>query len=134
MKETLIKYSGKSKEGEEFSGEVTANLPENLDEAKQVYGEEVSLSKITQAVTIDIQRICRVHGDDEAKAQETVNSFVPGVTRARTVSGVSMKTLKEKLRGLDADTLAALIAEVEAKAAGAESLGVNSVAEEVRSQ
>lgn len=119
MKETLIKYSGKTKEGEEFSGEVTANLPESTQEASQQYGEEVTLSKIVQAVTIDIQRISRASGNDEAAAQASVNSFVPGVARARAAGGVSMKTLKEKLKGLNASDLEVLIAEVKAKAAAA---------------
>ena len=116
MKSEAIKYSG-GKDDNAFSGEVMANLPENLEEAKSAWGEEVCLSKIIQAITIDIQRICRSSKGDDAKAQAAIDEFVPGVTRARSAGGPSLKVLKEKLGHLDPADLEDLIREATARAA-----------------
>lgn len=94
---------------EKFSGEVTFNMPDSLEEASQMWGEEVTLNKAQQAVIIDVQRICRAAEGDIEKAQENVNKFVPGVTR-RDSGGPSMASIKEALKGKSKEEIAALFA------------------------
>lgn len=116
MINTTIKYSGKNKDKEDFSGEVVSQMPETINEAVDKWGDKVCLSKILQSVTINIQSICRAAEGDDAKAQAAVDTFVPGITQTRTASGVSMKVLKEKLGDLSKEDLDALIAQVEGQA------------------
>lgn len=117
MKATPIKYSGKTKAdkegnggGIEFSGEVSANLPETTQEAVDKWGEAVCLSKINSAVTIDYQRVCRSSEGDDVTAQTAVDSFVPGVSTGRTAGGFSKKAMMEKLMSMTPEDREALLA------------------------
>lgn len=107
MKTERISYS-KKEGGEESHGEVTYGMPETIEEAVQHFGEDVVLSKACASITIDIQRICRSADSPEA-AQIAVDKFLPGVARARTISGVSKKALMELLKGLSKEKLQELM-------------------------
>lgn len=88
-------------------GTVTLQVPETLDEAKQMWGEEVALSKCIQAVIIDAQRIARA-AEDPDKAQDALNSWTPGIARERA-GGMSTSALAKKLKELDPDKLKELL-------------------------
>lgn len=128
MKTVELKYSGKTDEVKDketgaiitpsvaFDGVVMANLPETLEEAKLKYGEAICLSKVIQAVKIDMQRICRVYEGDNDKAQAAIDQFVPGISRERAEGGMSMKAVKEKLKGLTPAELDALLEDLRKRA------------------
>ena len=131
MKEIILKYSGKTdqvvnketgaveSESVAFSGEVVALLPTLVEEAKEKYGEEVTLSKIIQAVKIDMQRICRAFEGDDEKAQAAINSFIPGVSRERSSDGTSVSAASKAIKELPKekqDEIFAKIAEMIAAA------------------
>lgn len=104
MIDTSISYSGKGKDEEtkeeySFEGSVTYALPTTVEEAIKAYGEEVVLSKVISAVTIDVQRVCRT-AEDPDKAQAAVTSYMPGISKTRATGGISQKALKEKLMAL----------------------------------
>jgi hypothetical protein len=116
-----IKYSGSTepeldketkaviKEAEKFSGTISYNMPETVDEAIQMWGEAVVLNKAQASVIIDLQRIARSADGDSNKAQELADAFKPGVTR-RGEGGDSNKSLIAKISKLTPDQLAALLA------------------------
>lgn len=109
MKQEGVEYSGKDKDGTEFSGSVSYNFPESIQEAIEKWGEDVVLSKAVASVTIDLQRVCRTAGGNGEEAQKLVDAFIPGVTRPRIAGGVSMKAIKEKLKTMSADDKKALL-------------------------
>ena len=88
-------------------GSVILQVPESLDEAKQMWGEDVSLSKCIQAVIIDAQRIARA-AEDPDKAQEALASWTPGIARERA-GGMSTSALAKKLKELAPDKLKELL-------------------------
>ncbi len=110
-KEVTINYSKKDKETqEEISGAVTFPMPETVDEAVQMWGEEVCLGKLSQSVVINVQSVARAAENTEA-AQESVNKFTPGVTRTRASGGFSQKAMLEAMKGLPKEELAAIMAQ-----------------------
>lgn len=113
MKATNINYSIKVPEGEEAqTGTVSMNFPESVDEAIQMWGEEVMLKKCLAQVTIDARRLC-YEAEGEEQAQEMVNNFTPGVGRERATSGISQKALMGLLRGKSKEEIAALIKQLQ---------------------
>ena len=96
-KDQEVSYSGKDEDGTKFSGSVTLRVPEDLEEAKLMWGEDVVLSKAVASIVIDAQRVCRTYGNDAEAAQSAINSWTPGVSRTRG-TGVSMKALLEKMK------------------------------------
>ena len=119
MKDTLVSFKGKDKDGNEFAGEVTAILPTTTEEAVTKYGDEVCVSKINQSVIIDLQRVCRAFDGDIAKAQDAVDKFVPGISRGRTSDGTSLSAMAKKMKDLkeaDPDKHAELMAMINAAA------------------
>ena len=115
MKATNINYSIKVAEGQEpQSGTVSMNFPESVEEAVQMWGEEVVLKKCLSQVTIDARRLC-YEAEGEEQAQEMVNNFTPGVGRERTSSGFSKKALLELLKGRPKEEVEAFIKQLQAE-------------------
>lgn len=107
-----ISYSGKNKKEDgteyEFSGQVTFSMPETVEEAVTMWGEDVCLSKILASVTIDVQRVCRA-AEEAEKAQEAVSKYVPGVSRRGSGGGSSVTAIAKKLKELDPEKLKELL-------------------------
>ena len=115
MKTEELSYSGKDGENE-FSGTVTVQEPETVQEAIQAYGEDVCLSKIIQAVTIDRQRVCRTFKGDNEKAQIGMDQFKPGVSRPRTGGGSSLSAVQKMLKELPKEERERILANIMAAA------------------
>jgi len=98
MTEREVSYSS----GSGASGIVTIRVPESLQEALAAWGEDVVLQKAIATVVRDAQRIARAASSPEA-AQETLNKWVPGITRASEGGGVSLKAIMKKLKELPPD-------------------------------
>ena len=111
-REILIKYEKTLEDGSKEEGQVTMMVPEGFDETNQMWGEEVGMSKMIAKVKIDAQNICR-NADNAEKAQELINSWVPGVTRERE-GGTSKKAIVELIKGanLTKEELAELVAKI----------------------
>jgi hypothetical protein len=96
-----IKYGKRGEDGKvENVGKVNLVVPET----------KVCLSKLLAQVAIEAQSIAR-KADTPENAQEILDAWRPGVTRARTAGGVTKTELVKKLRGLTPDKLAALLEE-----------------------
>ena len=93
-------------EASSYSGTVLYNMPETVEEALQMFGEQVVLTKFVQSVTIDVQSICRRYKTQE-EAQEAVNGYVPGI--AKRSAGPSMKQVKEVMSKMSKEELQKLI-------------------------
>jgi len=117
MKPITISYSKKDEEGAEYSGSVTMNFPEDVDEMASVYGGEVVFQKAKAQIVIDARRLC-YEAETPEKAQELVDSFVPGVSRVRTISGMSKKAFLDLFSKLPKEEQEAMIAEAKARAEG----------------
>lgn len=102
MTEEIINYS--VKEGEsEISGQVTMKMPETVEEAVRMWGEDVVLAKCLQAVRVDAQRICRAAGSAE-EAQKAIDNWTPGVPRrVAGAGGTSLSALIKQLKSLPPD-------------------------------
>ena len=108
-KEMELSYGKKNEAGEVVDiGTVVLKVPETLDEARSMWGEEVVLSKAVASVVIDAQRIAR-SADTPDKAQEHLNSWAPGVSRERA-SGMSMTALAKKFKALGPEKIKELLA------------------------
>lgn len=101
MIEETISYS-KHEGEEEVSGQVVMKMPETLQEAVQMWGEDVVLSKCLQSVRIDAQRIARSASSPE-EAQEAINNWTPGVARKTSRGGASISALLKQLKTLPPD-------------------------------
>ena len=105
-----ISFGKKNEDGTiEDIGTVTLNVPETLDEAKQMWGEDVVLSKCIASVIIDAQRIARAAESSE-KAQEAIAAWTPGIAKTRG-GGMSQAAIAKKLKGLSPDKLKELLAQ-----------------------
>jgi hypothetical protein len=111
-KEILVKYEKTLEDGTKEDGRVTMMVPESFDETKQMWGEDVGMSKMIAKVKIDAQNICR-NAENPEQAQELINIWVPGVTRERE-SGTSKKAIIELIKGanLTKEELAELVAKI----------------------
>jgi hypothetical protein len=101
----------KTEEGEnvEEPGQVIISVPENLQEACRVDGEDVVFSLYLQQRKIKAQAICR-SCDTPEQAQEAINNWVPGVARrAAGVGGVSKKALLNALKEMAPDKLGEIL-------------------------
>lgn len=105
-----INYTKRDEQtGESISGTAVMNMPETIEEAVQMWGEDVCLSKLLSAVVINAQAICRAADSPEA-AQEAINSFVPGVSRQRA-GGPSQKAIVNAIKNISKERLAQLLKE-----------------------
>ena len=99
-KEEIVNFGKKGEDGKiEKLGEVTLRIPETLEEAKAMWGEDVVLSKAIDSVIISAQSIARSQ-DNVEKAQEVLNTWVPGISR-RAGGGTSISAIAKQLKGLD---------------------------------
>lgn len=113
MKEQVISYTKKDESGEEQGYSVTMQVPEDIHEMINVWGENVAYHKAMAQIIIDARRRC-YDADTVEAAQEAVNNWTPGVI-TRTTGGVSKKALMELLGELDKDALAELVARLKAQ-------------------
>jgi len=93
MKQIQLKYSlpvldSENKpvleEGKKKYIEHTVNLtiPEDIDEAGQIYGKETFYNKGMAQIKIDARRLC-YEAESPEQAQQFMNSFSPGVSLGR---------------------------------------------------
>ena len=110
-KDLELSYGTKDKETGEIveAGQINLRVPETLDEARSMWGEEVALSKAISAVKVDAQRIAR-SAENADKAQEAINSWVPGVAKERESTGASLENFAKKLSKMPKEKLAELLA------------------------
>ena len=109
-----ISYTKRLEDGNEYSGQVTYNMPEGVESKVQAWGESVVDSKVEQSVVIDVQAMCR-RAKDAEHAQELTDSYIPGVARVRATGGVSKKAISDKIKEMqrtDPEKLKALLAEL----------------------
>ena len=97
MKQTTDKV--RSSDGQEWS--YTKVLPETIDEAKQVYGEEGTLYLIHSSLVVKEQAIARAlfkAGKTREEVDKEVAAYRPGAKRGG--SGVSKATVFNRLMDL----------------------------------
>jgi len=82
-------------------GEVTYNFPETLEEAVQMWGEEVVLNKCVATVRIDVGKVAKACETPD-QSQAAADSFVPGVSRRGTGS-ISQAALVSGFKNLSAE-------------------------------
>ena len=95
-------FSKRAKDdAEAFSGQFTMEIPETIEEAIEMWGADVVLSKATQSIIIDGQGIARrvAEQGDAEKVQTTINAWTPGVAANRS-SGTSNAALMRQLKAL----------------------------------
>jgi hypothetical protein len=104
--------------GQEF--EVTKELPGNIQEATEMYGEEVVFSRFRGALVIDLQSFMRTQIKKKDFTEDTLQAAVDAWSPGTRGPGVSMATKAENLMAsMSEDDLKALLASVtERRAAG----------------
>lgn len=90
-----------------IAGEVNYQVPEDLDEGKRVWGEEVLLSNAIANVVVKVQNICR-NAETVDKAQELANAYMPTVSRTK-VGGASTEALINRVSKLSPEKKAELL-------------------------
>ncbi len=109
MKTATISFGKKDKEtGEEFNFTITKALPESMDEALQVYGEDVTFNLFIRKIKQDLQNACRSSEDNDA-AQKVADEYTPGVAKQRQPS--ELKQLMALMKEKSVDEINALIAQ-----------------------
>lgn len=96
--------------GEKIPGTVTMTVPETVEEAVQMWGEDVVLQHAIASVKIAAQRICR-SCDNAEEAQQAINNWTPGVPRAKE-GGPSIRAITAKLRELPPEKRKEILAQI----------------------
>jgi len=120
----------KTIDGTPYEATVPFNVPETLEEASKVWGEEVTLSNAVSAAVVSLQAGIRRRIDAGAKAtppkdiaeitdiaKSDLANWKPGVAAAKTDP---VDALLAKFDGMSEEQKGQLIAMLKAKAAGVE--------------
>lgn len=115
MKQEVIEFTKtiRDEEGKPIGkqeGTVSYNMPEILEEAVQLWGEEVVLSNLLASIRIKIQGIAR-SAENTEEAQSFVNSYNPSVQRER-VGGASKKAIFEALKAMSDEDRKAFLSQL----------------------
>ncbi len=92
-----------------WKGNVTVMNPETLDEAAQMFGSDVALALLQDALDVKRQAVCR-SADNQDAAQKLMDSYMPGIKRKGTGAQ------KVDIASLTIEQLQALIAKKQAEA------------------
>ena len=117
MKKEEIGFGTKGEDGKIVPlGKATMDMPENLEEAANMYGEDVVLSACVQSIRISAQAVCRraaqAENATEATVQTALDNYKPGVVTRSASGGPSMATLRKKLKGVSKEQLAGVLADL----------------------
>ena len=94
-------------------GTVNFNMPESVEEAVKMWGEDVVLSNVNASVTVAVQAVARKF-DDVEKAQEAVSKYTPGIKASRGggVSKSALAKLLGEMQKTDPEKYAEIVASI----------------------
>lgn len=112
-----VELEVKTKKGEEeVTSKFNYKMAETVDEAVQVYGEEVVFELLDSQIRTNAQNIARAALREGRDPQQAADGYTPGVKRERAPVDPVAATLNKADRGeMSADDLQNLIAQLQAR-------------------
>lgn len=98
MKELTLHYTKGVGTDQEFVGTVVMNIPEDIHEMINLWGEKVPYEKALAKIMDEARRLCRT-ADSEEEAQELMNNWSPTTGIQRRSSGISKKAILSFFEG-----------------------------------
>lgn len=93
-------------EGAEDKYEFEMPLPETLDEANEIYGEDNALWLLNSGLKVKLQNVAREafrQGKSKEEAEELVRAYRPGTTARKGAKSRALELITEKSDEIKAD-------------------------------